>query len=87
MYDYHEAFMKGLNEVIYSDYPEQLSEPEVDYKDLASIGYYDGFSYGIYCEQTGQLNAIKQEHLVAVIDKAFARAYDKHKEALEQHTR
>ena len=80
--EYQKSFKNGLNEVIYSDNPENLSEPEVDYTDISSIGYYDGFQYGDYCVRTGQQNAIKPEHLIAVIDKAFNRSVDIYNNAI-----
>ena len=75
--EYETGFRKGLNEARYADNPEEVKIPEVDDNNLASIGYADGIDYGKYLVMVGMKYAIKEENLIAVIDKSFMRACDK----------
>lgn len=76
--EYAKSFKKGLNYVLYDSEPETRDEPILNENDLESIGYYDGYQYGEYLEMTGQTMSIKQEQLMAEIDKRHTRALDKY---------
>jgi len=82
---YNEAFRKGYGYVLYGSDKDKRVEPTVDYSDLSSIGYYDGYQYGEYCELTSQTMSISGEHLIAVISKAFSRAIDKYRETEDKY--
>ena len=68
------GFRNGTNEARFADEPEKIVIPEVDNSDFESIGYADGIDYGKYLVIAGLRYAIKEENLIAVIDKSFNRA-------------
>ena len=74
MKEYADAFKKGMNYVLYDSDIEDRMEPILDLSDFVSIGYYDGYTYGEYLEQTGQTMSTSQEQLIAVIDKYHTQA-------------
>ena len=74
---YELGFRKGLQESRYADNIEDITIPEVDNSSFESIGYADGVDYGIYLIRAGMKYAIKEENLIAVIDKGFMRACEK----------
>ena len=76
--EYEIAFKNGYNFVLYSDDPESLSEPSVDYDSFSSIGYYDGFNYGDYCCRVGLRYAVMPDNLIAQMDKSFTQALNRH---------
>ena len=64
MEKYAEGFIKGMR---------LNSYPDLDLSSMESIGRYDGYQYKEYIELTGQ-EEIKQEQLIAVIDKYHTQA-------------
>jgi hypothetical protein len=84
--EYTNAFKKGLNYVLYSDYEKRV-EPTLDKGNIESIGFNDGYIYGEYCERTGQTMSISQEQLIAVINKAYSRAIDTYREYENKYIR
>ena len=82
-YEYSAAFLKGYNYVLYEREDELEDEPEVDYSDFNSIGYYDGYCYGDFCYRTGKKNAINSD-IEANIDKCYSQAIKRNAEYLEE---
>lgn len=74
MKKYEEAFKRGWNYVLYGSEKETREQPQLDKSNLESIGYYDGYQYGEYCEMAGLTMSISQEQLIAVIDKYHTNA-------------
>lgn len=85
--EYADAFKKGLNYVLYDSEKENRKEPKIDNSSLTSIGYYDGYQYGEYCEIVGTSMSISQEQLLAVIDKYHTQALEKYRTYQEQYIR
>ena len=74
---YNLGFRKGLQDSRFADKIEDIPTPEVDNSSFESIGYADGVDYGIYLIRAGMKYAIKEENLIAVIDKGFMRACER----------
>lgn len=72
--EYANAFKNGMNYVLYDSDVEDRVTPTVNFSNMESIGYYDGFHYGEYLEATGQTMSVSQEQLIAVIDKYHTQA-------------
>ena len=72
--EYELAFKNGYNAAIYSDEPELLEDPKIDYRSFSSIGYYDGFKYAEYCIRIGNQFEVKPENFIAEVDKRFTSA-------------
>ena len=72
--EYSINFKQGYNDTRFEDFDDVifLDEPPVDYSSLSSIGYYDGYMYGIYLVKTFQTNNV--HNLEAVIDKYHTQA-------------
>ena len=70
--NYQNAFRKGYNYVLYGSEEENRKTPTVNFNDLESTGYYNGFQYGEYCEITSQTMSISDTQLIAIIDKSFS---------------
>lgn len=75
--NYTLGFRRGLEETRYEDDIENIPTPEVDESDFESIGYADGVGYAKYLVMAGMKYAIKEENLIAVIDKGFLTACKK----------
>ena len=74
--NYQNAFRKGYNYVLYGSEEDDRKTPTVNFNDLESIGYCNGFQYGEYCEITSQTMSISDTQLIAIIDKSFSRALE-----------
>lgn len=74
---YNEAFKKGLHYVLFESNINNRKTPSINLSDLESIGYSDGFQYGEICEITSQTMSIKNEQLLAIMDKNFTHAIEK----------
>ena len=74
---YELGFRKGLQDSRFADSIEEINIPEVDNSSFESIGYADGIDYGIYLIRAGMKYAIKEENLIAVINKGFLRACER----------
>lgn len=85
--EYTVAFKQGLNYVLYDSEKETRKEPKIDNSSLTSIGYYDGYQYGEYCEMVGISMSISQEQLIAVIDKYHTQALERYSTYQEQYIR
>ena len=79
-FDYCKNFRNGLNETRYASEEELLKCIEVDYSNIESIGYYDGFEYGKYCVMAGMRYDVKEEHIIAVIYKGYNHAIEEMEE-------
>ena len=82
--EYEFNFRRGLNNSRYVDSVEEIETPDVDNTSFASIGYYDGVEYGKYLVIAGMRYDVKEENLIAVIDKSFMRACEKVEENKNQ---
>lgn len=69
-----EEYTKGFMNGMWCD-----SSPNLDLSSMESIGCYDGYQYKEYTELTGQ-EEIKQEQLIAVIDKYHTQALKRYTE-------
>lgn len=78
--EYYNGFMKGYQYVLYGSEKDNREEPIIDYGNLESIGYFDGYNQGIYCELTSQTKYVNHENLIAIIHKAYDRAIDTYRE-------
>lgn len=74
--NYYNAFKKGFYYVLYGDNKTRKTPIVNNLDDLESIGYYEGFQYGEYCELTSQTMSISGEQLLAVMSKSYARAVE-----------
>ena len=75
---YNTGFRTGLNEARYSDNIEKIDTPEADHTNYGSMGYHDGIEYGKYLVRVGMRYHIKEENIIAVIDKGYTRAIEKY---------
>jgi hypothetical protein len=78
--EYELGFKNGYNYVFYSDNPELLSEPKIDYNNFSSIGFADGYDYADYCYRVGTINDIKPDNFVAEMDKRFTTSLKRYEE-------
>ena len=79
---YMKSFADGYMLIVTSKNPEELSEPTIDYDDISSIGFCDGFNYGDYCVRIGCQFDINNDHFIAEMDKRFTtipRRQEEHK--------
>ncbi len=81
--EYTIAFKNGLNYVLYGSDEETRIEPTLDKSDIKSIGYNDGYHYGIYLEITSQTMSVSDEQLIAEIDKYHTSALNRYSEELK----
>ena len=81
--EYEMSFKNGYNYVLYSDDPENLDEPTLDYTSFQSMGFHDGYEYGDYCYRVGLRFDVKPDNLLAEMDKRFRTALDRHNEYME----
>lgn len=84
---YSEEFIKGYKYYLYESNENNRVEPELDKSDMKSIGYYNGYNYGEYCEMTCQTMSIGKEQLTAQIDKTHTQALNMHKEYMDLYIR
>lgn len=84
---YSEEFIKGYKYFLYESNENNRIEPVLDKSDMKSIGYYNGYSYGEYCEMTCQTMSIGKEQLTAQIDKTHTKALNMHKEYMDLYVR
>ena len=82
---YNYSFRKGFIETIYEDEPEKVIAPKVDNTNISSIGYVDGINYGKYQVMAGMKYAVKEENLIAVINKGYMRACERKENVKEKH--
>lgn len=80
--EYAIAFKNGLNYVLYGSDEETRKEPTLDKSDIESIGYYDGYHYGIYLEITGQAIG-SDDQLIGEIDKWHNSALNRYSKELK----
>ncbi len=85
--EYSMAFKKGLYYVLYGSIESIENVISPDYSNLESIGYYDGYQYGEYCERVGLSMALNQEQLLAVIDKYHTKALQRYYSYQDQYIR
>ena len=78
--EYEMSFKNGYNYVLYSDDPENLDEPTLDYTSFTSMGFYAGYEYGDWCYRAGLRFDVKPDNLLAEMDKRFRIDLDKHNE-------
>ena len=82
--NYNIGFRQGLNEARYADNIEKIDAPEINYTSFESIGYSDGIEYGKYLVRVGMRYHIKEENIIAVIDKSFTKASERYELNVKQ---
>ena len=86
--EYDSKYKEAYRHVIWSDEPEKViidEDPDVDYSDFSSIGYYDGFNYARWCVMSGRKYDVPADNLEAEMDKSFTQAIKKHAEYLKNN--
>lgn len=84
---YSEAFIKGYRYYLYESDENNRIEPSLDKTDMESIGYYNGYGYGEYCEMTCQTMSMNSGQLTAQIDKTHTKSLNMHKEYMDLYVR
>lgn len=84
---YSEAFIKGYRYYLYESNENNRIEPSLDKTNMESIGYYNGYCYGEYCEMTCQTMSINSGQLTAEIDKTHTKSLNMHKEYMDLYVR
>jgi len=84
--EYTLAFRKSFKNYLYGGV-ENREVPVLDKGSFKSLGTYDGYQYGEYCEITCQTMSISSEQLIAVIDKYHTRALETYRKNEDRYIR